>query len=242
MDALVTVAAFTLPSDLVIARGRLESEGIECSLKDELTVQVHNLYSNAVGGVKLQVRVEDAGRARALLLEWGFLKDDDRQEGPFWDRFRTWSDRVPLLGRIELPIARLMVLVALGAMAILVPLVLLAAPTVSDRLSGEVWCLERVIHDGVEREPYVPGFSFTLSDCPYPVHFENDGTVELPGFGTYSLSGRWVIEGGYLWLEGVVAEEPIYQGPFEVKVTDRELLLRSERTQVLCSRWDLLPW
>lgn len=51
-------------------RGRLGAEGIECFLKDELTVAANPFLSNAVGGVKLQVRGEDVERATAILNEW----------------------------------------------------------------------------------------------------------------------------------------------------------------------------
>jgi hypothetical protein len=50
-----------------VERGKLESEGIQTFLKDEATVQVYNFYSNAVGGVKLQVFAYDAERAIAIL-------------------------------------------------------------------------------------------------------------------------------------------------------------------------------
>ena len=63
MKDLVTLATFTYPTDLAIFRSRLESEGIECFVQDELTIQTHNLYSNAIGGVKLQVKESDAQKA-----------------------------------------------------------------------------------------------------------------------------------------------------------------------------------
>ena len=76
MDKWVTVLTTTLPQQLWIIRGRLESEGIECFIKDELTVQSYNLYSNAVGGVKLQVLEKDQQRAVEILIELGYLKDE----------------------------------------------------------------------------------------------------------------------------------------------------------------------
>ncbi len=68
-DTLVTIATFTHPQEAVVIRARLEWEGIPCHLKDEHTVQVQPFYSNAIGGVKLQVRSGDADRARSLLSE-----------------------------------------------------------------------------------------------------------------------------------------------------------------------------
>lgn len=67
MQKLVTIKTFTYPHEAYIIRGRLESEGIYTFLKDEMTVQVHNFYSNAVGGVKLQVPYEDVDRALSII-------------------------------------------------------------------------------------------------------------------------------------------------------------------------------
>lgn len=67
MEQLITIKTFTYPHEAYVIRGKLESEGIRTFLKDEMTVQVHNFYSNAVGGVKLQVFAEDAGKALHIL-------------------------------------------------------------------------------------------------------------------------------------------------------------------------------
>lgn len=78
-DRYTTVLTFTYPYEVVIVRGRLESEGIECFVQDELTVQVNPFYSNAIGGVKLQVRERDLKQAVEILKETGYLKDEDLQ-------------------------------------------------------------------------------------------------------------------------------------------------------------------
>jgi Cdc6-like AAA superfamily ATPase len=73
----VTVLTFTYPYEAEIIRGRLESEGIECFMQDELTVQVNPFYSNAIGGIKLQVRESDLERAIKILKEAGYIKEED---------------------------------------------------------------------------------------------------------------------------------------------------------------------
>lgn len=67
MEQLVTIKTFTYPHETYVTRGKLESEGIQTFLKDEMTVQVHNFYSNAIGGVKLQVSSEDVERALSII-------------------------------------------------------------------------------------------------------------------------------------------------------------------------------
>lgn len=67
--ALETIATFREPSAAYIARSLLEAEGIPARIVDEHTVGAYWLYSQAVGGVKLQVEPEHAARAAALLDE-----------------------------------------------------------------------------------------------------------------------------------------------------------------------------
>lgn len=69
MNQLITIKTFTYPHEAYIIRGKLDSEGIETFLKDEMTVQVNNFYSNAVGGVKLQVLEQDVERALEIIGE-----------------------------------------------------------------------------------------------------------------------------------------------------------------------------
>lgn len=61
------VARFDSMPEAHIAMGRLEVEGIDAWLADEHLVQTDWLYSIAVGGIKLQVRTEDAQRAVEIL-------------------------------------------------------------------------------------------------------------------------------------------------------------------------------
>lgn len=52
-----------------IAMGRLEEDGINCWLKDENTVTIDPILSNAIGGIKLMVAAPQAERAAAILKE-----------------------------------------------------------------------------------------------------------------------------------------------------------------------------
>jgi len=78
-EKFITVLTFTFPYESAIIRGRLESEGIVCFVKDELTAQVNPFYSNAIGGVKLQVRESDLDRTIEILKEAGYIKEGESQ-------------------------------------------------------------------------------------------------------------------------------------------------------------------
>jgi hypothetical protein len=64
---LVTIATFDQPAKARLAQNALHAEGVRAEVNDESLVAMDWLLSNAVGGVKVQVREEDAERAVAVL-------------------------------------------------------------------------------------------------------------------------------------------------------------------------------
>ena len=49
---------------------KLQDAGVECYLKDENTVTIDPILSNAIGGIKLVVKEQDAAEARELLQQF----------------------------------------------------------------------------------------------------------------------------------------------------------------------------
>lgn len=67
LESLVTVATYSSPWEAELARARLETEGIDSILAD---AHLSRLYcSNIVGGVKVQVREDEAVRAGDVLRQ-----------------------------------------------------------------------------------------------------------------------------------------------------------------------------
>src|SRR5215471_4295343 len=52
-----------------MARAKLEAEGIECFLADENIVRLNWFWSNAVGGMRLQLLAENTGVAMEVLSQ-----------------------------------------------------------------------------------------------------------------------------------------------------------------------------
>jgi hypothetical protein len=77
-EGLVTVGRFESPVEAQIAKGMLESAGVECFLVGE---NANNLMQAAFR-VRLQVRVEDEAAARELIAgPAGSLDDGEATEG-----------------------------------------------------------------------------------------------------------------------------------------------------------------
>ena len=67
-DDLITIAAFNTPIEAQMAQVTLEGQGIESFLSDEHIVSMNPLYSHAVGGVKVKVRLRDEHASREILF------------------------------------------------------------------------------------------------------------------------------------------------------------------------------
>ena len=109
----VTILTVSYASEIAIIRGRLESEGIECNLLDELTVQVNPLYSNAIGGVKLQVKESDFESAILILKEGGYLTGSDLEKSvpELISFFERTTSKIPFLKDVRFEI-RVMIIVS----------------------------------------------------------------------------------------------------------------------------------
>jgi hypothetical protein len=69
MRELVTIRQFRDLPEALLAKGSLESAGIECFLADENLVRLDWFISNFIGGIKLNVHAADALNAQKLLDE-----------------------------------------------------------------------------------------------------------------------------------------------------------------------------
>lgn len=68
-DEWRTIASFTSPWDAHIAKGRLEVEGIPVFIAHEHHVWAGWIYSQALGGVKLQVPMSRMAEAERIVAE-----------------------------------------------------------------------------------------------------------------------------------------------------------------------------
>jgi hypothetical protein len=73
---LVTVATYHNEMDLLLARMRLESAGIECFAQDENMLRLAGWHSHFGGGIRLQVRESDAADALAILRHTAPIEAD----------------------------------------------------------------------------------------------------------------------------------------------------------------------
>ena len=80
MEKLVNIRTFSQSTDFEMVKTYLESMGIECFGRDEITNRAY--LANVNGGVKLDVRASQAEEAIKLLMEGGYLKPEDFEPTP----------------------------------------------------------------------------------------------------------------------------------------------------------------
>jgi hypothetical protein len=71
-DALLgvkTIRQYRDQAEAMLARSALESSGIKCFLRDENTIRIDWLWSNLMGGIRLQVAEADVEAAEAILSQ-----------------------------------------------------------------------------------------------------------------------------------------------------------------------------
>jgi hypothetical protein len=68
-EELITIRRFRDVPDAILAKGLLESAGIECVLADENMIRLDWFISNALGNIRLRVKSGDADAALRILEE-----------------------------------------------------------------------------------------------------------------------------------------------------------------------------
>jgi len=73
---LVTIATYHSEPEFLLARARLESADIECFALDENMLRIAQWHSHVFGGIRLQVREDDAQDALAILRNTAPIGED----------------------------------------------------------------------------------------------------------------------------------------------------------------------
>ncbi len=94
LEKLVTVETFSSSWEAQLARACLEAEGVHSVIADEHFHRLYSALTNTLGGVRLQVRPEDADRAADLL----------RNRRPLF-YLVTEDDSQPVFEEVEEPMA-----------------------------------------------------------------------------------------------------------------------------------------
>ncbi|MFB9842389.1 putative signal transducing protein [Mucilaginibacter ginsenosidivorans] len=246
MDTFVTVLTVQYPQQLWIIRGKLESEGIECFIKDELTVQAYNLYSNAVGGVKLQVQRQDVAKAVEILTELGYIRDE-----PIKPNLLTIIEKkkasISFLKKINV-VRGIVIVVLLFITLLTTALYFILRPSLSDLLIQNSWCVDRIDYMGKPIGPktVITGTGIYISmtningeaDCLEKMALDNsvNHIITLPGINSNSIFGTWESIDNESIVISTHTLKNIFAGRYEGNISGEQLTLKSKTTIIYAHR------
>lgn len=237
MADFVTVLTSIYPQDLYIIKGRLESEGIQCFLKDELTVQAYNLYSNAVGGVKLQVLEEDVEKARGILAELGYIKDEPVQID-LLARIEAKTRFIPILKNINV-VNRIVILTILVVVLITTSVYFICRPSLFDLLTRNIWTVDKVYYNNklvgpksIDSVLSPSGEHYIVSKFGEFAEFRDNYYFSFPGIQSNEIRGQWKFEERSVITLSADTLKNILNGSYAVEISDHKLTLKSATTSI----------
>lgn len=235
MSKWITIKTFTLPTDAAVLRTRLESEGIECFVTNEITAQVNLFLSNAVGGVQLQVKEEDWNDAMAILKEGGYYIEEDTKPSKAWIKIDRITSKIPLLNKASL-LLRLLIIIGLIVGILVSILVFTTLPSAANRFTPANWCLDNVSYNN---KIYAPQTYYELrfladGESAESITFCKDGTARLPGFKTPLVFALWKLENDFHIITNSDLFDYIYNGMYQFAFVNDKLILKSVKTTMKC--------
>lgn len=212
MDNWIIIISFTFPHEAHFAKLKLESEGIEVMIKDELTAQVNNFYSNAIGGVKLLVKESDYKNAWQILLDSGYAEEHKTKTNKVFQKIDQVTSKIPWIGKFFFE-KRLLILTVVLIILIIAPFIILSLPSTEEKLTANSWCVDKIYYRGKELTPYSTGFKMTspYDNCDETMDFRKNGIVDFPGINTFGVGALWKLKDDSLIITQWLYENNIYR-------------------------------
>ncbi|MFI0431291.1 DUF2007 domain-containing protein [Mariniflexile sp. HMF6888] len=225
---------FVFPTELAVVKSKLESEGIECRVLDEHTVQVHNFLSQAIGGVRLQVAESNLERASIILEENGFV---DKWKEPEQSKVEKKISDPKFQKIIKLLLISIVTITIILGFSVFIYRHI-NRPTDLELLTERNWCIDYIVYQNQE---YVPS---TISDkvqirliveCFEKLDFQTNGHVQFPGFNTPRINGNWKMENNFINISQIDTLDFLLERQYEYKINHSELILNSDSLKIYCS-------
>lgn len=233
MENWITILTFTYPTQAHLAKAKLQSEGIEVLILDELTAQVNNFFSSAIGGVKLQVRKEDAESAYEILKASGYIKEEKHSQNNFIRHLDRFSSRIPILGKTVFEF-RLIVLIAFVILLIVFSIIFITNLTTEQKLIENTWCIDSVVYQGQEYQPNTTGLVIRFNNgCNESVSFRKNGQVYFPGFNSGLIKANWKLENQNLFVFDSDTLDHVFNGKYKLNIRHNSLTMESEKTTII---------
>lgn len=234
MSDFVTIVSGEPITKVSVIKAKLESEGITCYIRDELTSQILDLYSNAIGGIRLQVKKEDYEKASILLKEYGFIDVKTNQQSKLWGNLNKLTSKLPFVKKLPLEF-RLIILTAFVSTLIFIPIGISNIPTTYERITEHSWCVDYISYKGEKYLPTSLGLKLTgFGFCDEDIDFRINGEIIFPGFKTYPIKGEWLLKADTLLVQKVDTFQHVYEKKFTLSFSGKRMELKGDNTVIYC--------
>nr|WP_294942690.1 DUF2007 domain-containing protein [uncultured Mucilaginibacter sp.] len=238
MDDFVTILTKRLPQDLWLIKGRLEAEGIHCFMKDELTVQSNNLWSNAVGGVKLQVPESEVDEALSILRDLGYIEEQGLLGDDLLTKIDKATSTLPILRHFNI-LNRVVIMTLLTVSLVTLCLYCFLKPSRTDLLTRHVWTVDKIYFQNkligpkaIDSTQSVITIDDLYSASSNLARFKENGYVGFPGINDYDIDCRWEFAGDNIVLNADTLQS-IINHSYDVKLSNNSLVLKSDSTIII---------
>jgi len=229
------VISFTYPHEAHLAKTKLESEGIEVIIRDELTAQINNFNSNAIGGVKLLVLENKYEKAIDVLKTSGYINEKNQSQKikKTLVKIDKITSRIPIIGKLILEF-RIIISITFILMALIFSIVILTMPTLEEQITKNSWCVDMLLYKGKQYYPNTLGLKLMFNDeCTETFNFDNDGTINLPGFNSNSVYASWKIERDKIVIYNSDTLSHLYEGEYVLNIKNGRIKIQSEKTTII---------
>jgi len=233
MSEYVTILSLPYPQQIYIIKARLESEGIECFIKDELTIQTDPFLSNALGGIKLQVKEENVKEALKILDSEGYQRYKEDTTNPY-QKLEGFANKLPFFKNVRFEV-RLGILVVLVIIVVYLLAYFLTRPSPYKRLTESNWCVNYITYKDKEYVNHSLGLHLYLrSSCNENISFRNE-QITLPGFNTYPINAQWEFVNDSVIIDHADTFQFVYNGRYSIGFDGENLVLKSKTTSINCT-------
>ncbi len=225
---------FTTPTEVAVIKSKLESEGIECKVLDEHTVQVYNFLSHAIGGVRLQVEESNLKKARIILEENGLIQKDNQ---PKQSKTERVISNPKFQKKIKFSFISMVTIILISALFLFVYRYL-NRPTTLELLTKKDWCVEYIVYQNQE---YIPNTTSDevqirfMGECYEKLDFDISGNVNFPGFNSTRINGKWKLDNNLIKVSQIDTLDFLLERKYEYKINRTELILDSDSLTIYCS-------
>lgn len=234
----ITVISVGLPMEAQIIKAQLELHGIEVEILDEMTSDIAPFYTQAMGGIRIQVQEVHFEAAKELLIHLGHLKKEERKTNPIYAAFIKYSNKIPLLNKLRVELRLLICLTVLLALFI-VPIVLANQPKLIDRIVGKHWCVSEVyyMNEPISLDESV--YDVYFNNCKSILTFNENGEVRMSNYTGFTPLVRWEESGDGLFLtvdrnNTFYPGKPYFEGEYQLKIQGERLELWSKSMYIVC--------